>query len=329
MVSQSGFLFACDIANYSADIGTIAGRIILCMDGDDAGRNAVERLCGSNIIWKVPELNRNELYVATLPGGDIKDPADFVHFAGGGDNARDLFQKEILDTSKPWDEWYVTRLITKYDADAKDGSEGSFSDICNQISTFLASFPSPADRTRRVHNIAELLVTLIAEKDSTSSSISMLRVQLEADLLNMASRKAGVREAIERRIEQTDGLLGSATTAKIERLASGDFDAFNDDERKMSKQSLARTMPQRKESPPRRIIPVANPSRQRRVQPSSQPFRYNEQQRDMKLPERHLVPHFHGFTFKHDSDKDWLGLSGNGVSALSLCVCSLSYSHLT
>lgn len=53
------------------------------MDGDDAGINAVVRLCSSNVLSKVPELNRNELYVATLPVDDyVKDPADFVYFAG-------------------------------------------------------------------------------------------------------------------------------------------------------------------------------------------------------------------------------------------------------
>jgi len=301
------------------------GRIILCMDCDDAGRNAVERLCSSNILWKVPELNRNELYVATLPGGDlnIKDPADFVISAGGGDNARARFQKEILDKSIPWDEWYVARLLSKYDVDAKDGTEGSFAAVCNQVSTFLASFPSPADRTRRVHKIAEMLVTLIADDDSSSSALSMLRVQLEADILNMASRKAGVREAIERRIEQTDGLMGEATTSKIERLATGDFGAISDDERKMSKRALTKSKSIRIESPQRRIIPVATPARQRRVQSRTQSFRSNYQQRDMQLPERHVVPHFNGFIFKHQSDKDWLGLSGNGVSEFHRCGCLL------
>ena len=292
------------------------------MDGDDAGRNAIERLCGSNILWKVPELNRNELYIATLPGG-IKDPADFVDSVAGDEKANERFQKEILDKSKPWEEWYVARLLSKYDAAAKDGTLGSFSEISNQISTFLASFPSPADRTRRVHKIAELLVTLIVEKDSRSSSISMLRVQLEADLLNMASRKAGVREAMERRIEQTDGLLGSATTSKIERLASGDFDSFNDVERKMSKKFLATTVSQRTERPMRRINPVTIPFRQKTVQTKTRTFQSNQQQRDMELPERHLVPHFNGFIFKHQSDKDWLGLTGSAVSVSPLWLFAL------
>ena len=182
------------------------GRIILCMDGDDAGINAVERLCSSNVLSKVPDLNRNELYVATLPADDnVKDPADFVDFAGGGEKAQKRFQQEILDKAILWDEWYISRILSKHKVDAKDGTEGCFADVCDEVSTFLATFTSPADRTRRVHKIAERLVDMITEDDAeqSSSSLSMLRVQFESDILNMSSRKAGVREAMERRIEQT------------------------------------------------------------------------------------------------------------------------------
>lgn len=67
------------------------------MDGDDAGINAVVRLCSSNVLSKVPELNRNELYVATLPVDDyVKDPADFVDFAGCGEKAQQRFQEKSL-----------------------------------------------------------------------------------------------------------------------------------------------------------------------------------------------------------------------------------------
>ncbi len=247
----------------------------------------------------------------------MKDPADFVDSVGGGDKARERFQSEILDKALSWDEWYVARLLSKYKADAKEGTDGSFSDICNQISTFLASFPSPADRTRRVHKIAEKLGVLVAVDGASSSSMSMLRVQLEADILNMSSRKAGVREAMERRIEQTDGFVGEATTSKIERLARGE--AFNDDERKMSKNALAKTKSHMIDRS-RISIPAANPARQRRAPTRTRSFRTNDQRRDnMKLPERHLVPHFNGFKFKHQSDKDWLGLCGDGVSRVDHC----------
>jgi hypothetical protein len=283
--------------------------------------NAIERLCSSNILSKVPELSKSELYVATLSGGEVKDPSDFVNLAGGGDKARMRFQEEILDNAMPWDDWYVDHLLLKHEVDAKDGTVGSFAGICDDVSTFLASFSNPADRTLRVHKIAEKLVTLIAENDMSSSSIAMLRVQLESDILNMSSRKAGVREAIERRIELTDGVSGEATTSKMKRLSSGDLDNMNDDERKMSRTALAKVAPQGADSS-QRSIPASDPPRARKDATRTRSFRTNPSQRNRqlpeKLPERHLVPHFNGFEFKHQSDKDWLGLSGNGVRSYTV-----------
>ena len=112
VVASMGTALPLEQLKIAAEMGNVpGGRIILCMDGDDAGVNAVERLCSSNILSKVPELNRNELYVATLSDGiNVKDPSDFVEYAG--DNAKQRFQEEILDEAIPWDEWYITRLVS-------------------------------------------------------------------------------------------------------------------------------------------------------------------------------------------------------------------------
>jgi len=266
VVASMGTALPVEQLEIAAEMGNVpGGRIILCMDGDDAGRNAVERICSSNILSKVPELNKNELYVATIPGGDVKDPSDFVDVAGGGDQAREQFESEILDKAVPWDEWYIARILSKHDANANDGEDGSFSTICDEVSTFLATFPSPADRTRRVHKIADMLVHLIANGDdnNSSSSIGMLRVQLEADILNMASRKAGVKEAMERRIEQSDGVSGDAAASKMKRLASGN-DGMADEERKMSRKALAKARPRSEVGAPKRIAAASKPSNARR-----------------------------------------------------------------
>eukprot|EP00578_Thalassiosira_sp_NH16_P001150 CAMPEP_0181140806 /NCGR_PEP_ID=MMETSP1071-20121207/35495_1 /TAXON_ID=35127 /ORGANISM="Thalassiosira sp., Strain NH16" /LENGTH=1447 /DNA_ID=CAMNT_0023227771 /DNA_START=205 /DNA_END=4549 /DNA_ORIENTATION=+ len=308
VVASMGTALPLEQLKIAAEMGNVpGGRIILCMDGDDAGRSAVERLCRSNILPKVPDLNRNELYVATLPDG-VKDPSDFVDFAGGGDKAGCRFQEEILNNAIPWDEWYVARLMSKHDTDAKDGNDGSFSSICEEISTFISTFLNPADRTRRVHKISEALVFLIAgdDTDKSSSSFGMLRVQLEADLLNMISRKAGMRDAMERRIEQTDGFSGVAASSKMEKLTRGHDDIIGDDQ-KMSKKSLARLNPPRTKSAPQRITASRSPKPVGQSGPQSFRKPKNRQQ----LPEKHLVPHFNGFTFQNQSDRDWLGLSEN------------------
>ena len=74
------------------------------MDGNNADQTAAERLCSSlnSNLSKIPDLNQNELYVATLPS-ETKDPSDYVDFAGGDTKARAQFQREILAKSTPWD----------------------------------------------------------------------------------------------------------------------------------------------------------------------------------------------------------------------------------
>ena len=299
------------------------------MDGDEAGQNAVARLSGSSsALLKTLEVNLNEIFVATLPD-KIKDPSDFVDYAGGGNEAKVRFEEDVLDKAVSWNDWNILRILSQYDETAEDGAKGSFSGTCDEVSTFLATFTNPADRTRRVYNIAEKLVDLIApssEKNSTSSS--MMRVQLESDILNMATRKAGVREAMERRIEQADGFSGEKTSATMEKLARG---GSEEDNKLMSANALARMKP-----PPKRastikpLKPIA-PSPRFGLRSRSASSKTKRQRVDP--PERHFVPHFNGFTFEHKSDRDWLGISDNRVSCIvfgcDLCLLLIIFLLLT
>ena len=283
------------------------GRVVLCMDGDEAGRNAVARLSSSgSILSKTSGLNFNELHVATLPH-DIKDPSDFVDYAGGGEKAKKRFEEEVLDKAISWNDWYIERILSQFDDDAEDGTKGSFSGICDEVSTFLATFTNPADRTRRVYNIAEKLVDFITpDSDKNSTSSSMMRVQFESDILNMASRKAGVREAMARRIEQADGFSGDATSATMEKLAGGGSD---EDNKLVSSKALAMMKPKPKQ------ISVAKPRKPVTERFLSRSRSASKPRRQMKKPtERNFVPHFNGFTFEHKTDRDWLGMTANRVS---------------
>ncbi len=289
------------------------GRVVLCMDSDKAGKNAVERLCTNSILVKALELNRNEIYVASLPN-ETKDPSDFVDFAGGGSRAKERFEKEIIENAQPLDEWYIDRVLSLYDPDAKDGDHGSFSAVCDDISSFLSTFSNPADRTRRAYNISEKLSNLIAsDVEKNSSSIGMMRVQLEIDIINMSARKASAREAMERRIEQTDGFAGDSAVAKIKNMSSGEGIASHseDDARKMSSSALAKIKPlvktpskQKLSSPKPRKLPLQKYSNPRQ---SNDHTDRNSINRKNQPP---IVPHFNGFTFKHQTDMDWLGISG-------------------
>jgi len=305
----------------SAMANVPGGRIILCMDSDDAGKNAVERLCTNSILATTSELNRNEIYVASLPS-DTKDPSDFVDFAGGGIRAKEQFEKEIIDTVQPLDEWYIDRVVSRYDPDAKDGNYGSFSSVCDEISSFLSTFSNPADRTRRAYNISEKLSNLIAsDVDKNSSSIGMMRVQLETDIINMSARKASAREAMERRIEQADGFAGDGAVAKIRKMSSGEGMASHseDDTRKMSESALAKInspvkTPSTKKLPPRKLRKLA-PQTTSNPRRSTDHRSTNSMNRNKQPP---IVPHFKGFTFKHQTDMDWLGISGKSKRNMHL-----------
>jgi len=284
----------------------------------------------------------------------VKDPSDYVS-QYPSPKARAQFQTQILDAAIPWDEWYIQRILSKHDASAKnDADEGSFVDVCERVSTFLATFPNPADRTRRAHKIAERLVEFIAAESndgegeksssSSSSSLGMLRVQLESDILNMSSRKAGVREAMERRIEQTEvggGGAGRTTaashTSKMEKLSRGGdvLDGEEEDERKMSRKALLARRRRREEeesgvddggvvSDDHRLPASPRAGTTRPVAARTRPMGAYDgtvpkpRRGWRKVPERQLVPHFDGFTFKHQSDRDWLGLSGKRRSKMHL-----------
>ncbi|KAL3799555.1 hypothetical protein HJC23_008682 [Cyclotella cryptica] len=292
-----------------------AGRIIFCMDNDDAGRSAVERICSSNMIIKTSVLSEKDILVATLPAG-IKDPSDFVDDSVKDVETKVRFESEVLQKSQPWDEWFVKQLLRKYGDDAHDGK--SFPAICDQVSTFLAAFPNPADRTRRIYNIVEILFDLIVKgSEIQSSSLGMMRVQLESDLINMVSRKASVREAIERRIEKSEGLAqGSAILNKVDVITRGEGTSYDsDDDRKLSSRALAklnrpgqRTLTERpKQVPTERLTAPRRPPQKAAYKTSR-----------ATAPKKDLIPHFSGFTFKHKTDRDWLGLSGKNKRKMYL-----------
>ncbi len=67
----------------------------------------------------------------------MKDPFDFVHFASGGTKAHNWFWQEILCKVILWDEWYIARLLSKHDPDAKDSMPKSFSVVFKKASEFL------------------------------------------------------------------------------------------------------------------------------------------------------------------------------------------------
>jgi DNA primase len=191
------------------------GRIVICLDNDDAGIGAVERICSGSTIWDLLGKRGVEFAVANLPAG-IKDPGEFVEkrMKSNAGSVRECFENEVINTAMLWNVWYIDRLIKKYDAE----DSSSFANVCDSITTFLAKNPNAADRTRQAYEAAGKLATQISGKNEEGSS-GPLRIQLESDLLGMASRKATKKDVIKKRIEAVDKLAQADVKGKGTKIS--------------------------------------------------------------------------------------------------------------
>ena len=261
---------------------------MICLDNDDAGLNAIERLCAGTYIWDFAKKKGVEITVGSLPDG-VKDPGEFVemHAKKNAENVRECFETKVLDNALLWSDWYIDRLIKNYNPD----DSSSFASVCDDITTFLAKNPNAADRTKQAYQTAKKLATRITESDGKSSG--SLQIQLESDLLSMASRKASKKEALDLRIEA------------IDRLAQN--------ERKSGKQSKPQGMPghtisESKKRQPSGIDKVHD-SVPKYVQNSHHSQFTNESQIKTRSRKQymHKTPHFSGFRF-NPTDAAWLGI---------------------
>lgn len=313
-------------------IDSSTGRIVLCFDSDEAGVNAIERLCTGSLLMKTAETFVVEILVATLPSG-VKDPAEY--FESGDKRSRsrigEQFRKEVVDTAKDWTVWYLDSLLSGYDEMALRGTAGSFSDICDRVSEFLSRFPNLAERTKRAHDVAGSLADVISGGSDSGQVSNALRIQLESDLVNMVARKAGVRESIERRIESVDGSSPDVTNQKLMKMTKGDGMSPSDDSSKLSTRALKALKKGDLPVPSDSIAKGSRKitSRRRSSNTGSDSFgsrqgvrRRMRRSSTTKLSQLPLTPHFCGFHFENQSDADWLNLPREKVRTPTVLLSS-------
>lgn len=284
---------------------------MLCLDCDEAGVNAVERLCTGSLLSKTAETYVVQILVATLPSG-VKDPGQYIESKSSKSKAGEQFRKEVIDTAKDWTVWYLDRLLSRYDETALRGTAGSFADVCDRISDFLSVFSNPLERTKRAHDVAGSLANIVAGNVDSNESSNALRIQLETDLVNMVARKAGAKESIERRIESVEGYSPDATSQKLARMTRGDGTTLTDKSvnllsskalRARNKANSSSSRAQRSDDiqvSPRKKNGSASPRRRGRARV--------QRAASKELVQPPFTPHFSGFDFKNPSDADWLNL---------------------
>eukprot|EP00980_Cylindrotheca_fusiformis_P010101 scaffold2243_cov122-Cylindrotheca_fusiformis.AAC.17 len=291
----------------AAIAGTRNGRIVICLDNDTAGLDAIERLCAGNIFSSATEEFPLEILIASLPKG-IKDPAHYIEHIKYSSDSEEKFRTDVVEQAIEWSDWYIKHLISCYDSNCPRGSQGSFGDIFERLAVFLSSYKNAAERTKRACEVAACLADILSNDGNATQVSSTVRLQLETDLVDRVASIANSKAAILDRLASsgdTDGDLRK----KLYNVANGDGRSGIDEASKMSKNALKQA--------PRRREGKAKASVSSKTIPL--PPQHNEErsplQRSRLMMNRHpfqkeldLTPHFSGFEFLSDNDAKWLGV---------------------
>jgi hypothetical protein len=261
----------------------------------------------------VGKITSVEIAVCDLPLG-IKDPAEFVESRAGNatKTVKECFQSEVIDNAVLWYEWFIDRLIQKYD----QNDPSSFGNVCEEITDFLSNNSNPADRTKQAYEVATKLARQISGNDDADPSVS-LRIQLETDLLGMASKKASRRETYEKRKEAVRQ-LENIESKRIRQPLSVQNQAvglgqkrFNATKTNMHKGAAIDVGKTNERNPYASQSKVPRKNQNKQYNTSLNRGRNNSP----------IAGHFHGFTFS-PSDAAWLGVSNSGVSTYFYFTCS-------
>jgi DNA primase len=289
------------------------GRIVICLDSDNAGINAVERLCSGTILSSVTSRYPVEIRIASLPEG-LKDPADYLEQNTKSESLEEDFRKEVIDSSVEWTEWYTQHIISGYDASVPRGSSGSFGDVFERLASFLATFQNPAERTKRACELASYLAEIISNDNNNTQVSKSVRIQLEADLVEKSSNIADSRAAISGRIASVDGGSPRDTLKKLSSIVRGDGISGLDESKKLISKALKKR--EKDQVSPQEQEEAARAPKNVR---SKQGRRFKERKPASKnVPS--LTPHFSGFDFSDELDARWLGLIDDQVR---LCEASV------
>ena len=147
-------LHAAGVANAVACLGTAltqtqllaaaalspAGRVVLNLDGDEAGANAVSRLASQDVLTAAAAAGA-DVRVATMPDG-LKDPDEALRAMGV-----DEYVAGVIKPAVGWVEWLAAKELAAYEASGADGAAFGRCAAASRASSRRRPPPPPA-RTR-------------------------------------------------------------------------------------------------------------------------------------------------------------------------------------
>lgn len=208
------------------------GSVVLCMDNDDAGVAAVTRLCtGSEpILLSVRKKSKIDILVANLPKS-VKDPAEFLEENRDVEGLDEKFRDEAIQNALEWSVWYMFHLIAAHDPSASNGEDGSFSQIFDNVASFLSIFESIDERTKKAEIVSSKLADLVDTDNNDDNNrtevSSTTRIQLASNLVEKAASIAHSKSiSFQRNFQLTRGSTNNEPSRSLE--ISGDMNSEED-----------------------------------------------------------------------------------------------------
>lgn len=279
-----------------------SGHVVLCLDNDDAGLNAIERLCSGKVLHDLTERHLLEIRVASLPAG-VKDPAEFIEHFPEEENVENLFRTEVIAEAVEWSDWYVKRVLKSYNPDSSRGTFGSFGDVFQRVASFLANYKNPADRTKQACEVARYLGSIIAKSDNKTQVSNAVLIQLETDLVEKAAAIADSKAAISNR-QSLSSVGKRAIESQLFDVTHEDDNLGVDERSKLSSEAL-RQIGDMKEGRQEQFGARSIYKDDEEKESFARGFRFKIPRAPKSVPD--FTPHFKGFDFD-ENDEKWLGL---------------------
>jgi DNA primase catalytic core len=293
------------------------GKVFLCLDNDEAGLAAMERVCTNGMLKDVCNKHNVQYLVARLPD-KWKDPAEYIDSLRSCMESEEMvaeFQRVVLKEAKDWTDFYVDTILTTYNSSALRGQSGSLGYIFDRAAEFIADSMGAADRTRTAYDFSRQLAKIMATESNETTVSSIVQSQLETDLIDAVTRNVDFKEATLRRAETVAGrentsiqtvlpsfsrgsmslvdeedMLSRRARTKLLQPALSNMSASNVPETQIGKESFRQKGAKRERQQSRRSFKV----RKERVETTAM------------VTKSPLMPHFDGFQFENSQDAAWL-----------------------
>ena len=275
------------------------GRVIFCLDNDDAGTAAVKRLCRSGILTAVEGTHPVEFRVAHLPKR-VKDPSEYIETNRDESNAGDKFRVQILkDSSVEWKDWYQRHVMNEYNATASKDEKGSLAYILDELGDFLAKLQTGDSEMRwRTREIVNEVAAWIADENNKTVVEEVVRLQLEAVRDTQASARA--KSVFSSPLNQRGSIDKMSQT--LATMAPHNEPALSSGLRPLKKTGNANTIQGWQRSA---YFDSTTGSGDERHSETGRRFPARTKDRKTRK-EFSLTPHFSGFDFSSKHDREWL-----------------------